>query len=390
MKNEKHPIAKIKVIGVGGGGGNAISRMSNDFPRAVDLIAINTDIQDLNYCQAKKKINIGKDITKGLGTGMNPELGRQAAEESRSEIVNALKGADMIFITAGFGGGTGTGASPIVAELARELGILTIAVVTKPFNFEGAQRNQIAQEGIIKLKDKVDTLITIPNDRIFSLIDSDTSLIKAFEKIDEVLNNSVRGITEIIMSPGIVNVDFADVKTIMEDAGSAIIGIGLASGKERAINAANQAVGSPLLETSIDGAKGILFSISGHRDLKMNEINEIAKLISETVDSSAKIIFGTYSDRRIRKGQIKVTLIATGFDGILDKNNNMGGLFNSINPDIASAPSFLSGDNKKKENEEKDEKNEDKEVKKKSKGGIKKKPDDIWDIPTFLRRKRRK
>ncbi|MEE8131685.1 MAG: cell division protein FtsZ [Candidatus Paceibacterota bacterium] len=381
MKNEKYPIAKIRVIGVGGAGNNAISRMSNDFPRAVDLIAINTDIQDLSYCRAKKKIHIGEDITKGLGTGMNPDLGRQSAEESRSEITNVLKGADMIFITAGFGGGTGTGASPIVAELARELGILTIAVVTKPFSFEGAQRNQIAQEGIMKLKDKVDTLITIPNDRIFSLIDKDTSLIKAFEKIDEILNNSVKGIAEIIMSPGIVNVDFADVKAVIEDAGSAIIGIGIASGQERAINAANQAINSPLLETSIDGAKGVLFSISGHRDLKMNEINEIAKLISENVDSTAKIIFGTYNDRKIRKGKLKVTLIATGFDGIFNKNDNMGGLF---------TPPFLSGAHDEKEAQEKEEKDKDKEVKNKSKVGIKKKSDDIWDIPTFLRRKKRR
>lgn len=368
---------------MGGAGGNAITRMYAHFPRAVDLIAINTDVQDLNYCQAKKKIHIGKDITKGLGTGMDPDLGRQAAEESRSEISNALKGADMVFITAGEGGGTGSGASPIIAEIAKDLGILTVAVVTKPFNFEGAQRNRTAQEGLIKLKDRVDTLITIPNDRIFALISQDTSLLKAFEKIDEVLRNAVQGVAELIIHPGIVNVDFADVKTVMEGAGSAIIGIGTAAGPERAINAANQAINSPLLETSIDGAQGVLFSISGRRDLKMNEINEVAELISENVDSSAKIIFGTYNDRKIKKGQIKVTLIATGFDNILGKNNNVAGLFSSVSLDSFST-------NKTQNKEE--EKEQEKEIKPKIKtdAKTKKKTEDIWDIPTFLRRKRRR
>lgn len=387
-RNEKYTLAKIKVIGVGGGGGNAITRMNSDFPRAVDLIAINTDVQDLNYCDAKKKIHIGEDVTKGLGAGMNPDLGRQAAEENRSEIANAIKGADMVFITAGFGGGTGTGASPVVAEIARDLGILTIAVITKPFSFEGSQRNQIAQEGIIKLKDRVDTLIVIPNDRIFSLINKDTSLIKAFEKIDEVLNNSVKGIAELIMNPGIINVDFADVKTVMEEGGSAIIGIGLAGGQERALNAANQAINSPLLETSIEGAKGVLFSVSGHRDLKMNEINEIAKLISENVDSNAKIIFGAYNDRKIKKGQIKVTLIATGFDNILSRSNDVAGLFSSVGQEPQAA-SFLLSDVQKSE-EDDEEYGRDKETKKKAKIESKKKSDDIWDIPTFLRRKKRR
>ncbi len=387
--DNKYPIAKIKIIGVGGAGGNAISRMSGDFPRSIDLIAVNTDIQDLNYCKVKKKVHIGKDITRGLGTGMNPEIGRQSVEESRSEVIAFLKGADMVFLTAGFGGGTGTGALPVIAELARELGILTIAIITKPFGFEGAQRNQIAQEGIMKIRDRVDTLITIPNDRIFSLINKDTSLVKAFEKIDEILNNSVKGVAEIIMNPGIVNVDFADVKAIMEDAGSAIIGIGSSSGQERAISAANQAINSPLLETSIDGAKGILFSISGRRDLKMNEINDIARLISENADSAAKIIFGTYNDRKVKKGHIKITLIATGFDSILNKNNNITGLFSSINYGSVSASSFLSKDNKEIEDDSKQD-NKEQEINKENKLGIKKKLDDTWDIPTFLRRKRKR
>ncbi|MEK7168372.1 MAG: cell division protein FtsZ, partial [Patescibacteria group bacterium] len=320
---KEQPSAKIKVIGVGGAGNNAISRMCESFPRGVDLIAINTDIQDLNFTNARKKIHIGKNLTKGLGTGMNPDLGRQAAEENRSEIVEVLKGADMVFITAGEGGGTGTGASPVIAEIAKELGILTIAIVTKPFSFEGAQRAFLAQEGITKLRERVDTLITVPNDRIFSVINKDTSLIKAFEAIDEILKNAVLGITELIMFPGIVNVDFADVKTIMAEAGSAIIGFGIAGGQERAVRAANLAINSPLLEATIDGAKGVLFSVSGHRDLKMNEINEVAKLISENVDQSAKIIFGAYHDRKLNKGQLKVTLVATGFNGDLSHKNNL-------------------------------------------------------------------
>ena len=388
------------MVGIGGAGGNAISRMYNDFPRGVELIAVNTDIQDLIYASAKKKIHIGKNLTKGLGTGMNPDLGRQAAEENRSEIADALRGADMVFITSGQGGGTGTGASPVVAEIAKELGILTVAIVTKPFSFEGAQRSRLAQEGIMKLKDRVDTLITIPNDRIFSLIDKDTSLVKAFEEIDEILKNAVQGVTELIMSPGIVNVDFADVKTIMADAGSAIIGIGIASGQERSVNAANAAINSPLLEASIDGAKGVLFSVSGHRDLKMNEINDVAKLIAESADQSAKIIFGTYHDRRLKKGQLKVTLVATGFNGSLIKSGVLlNNLFDAETVNKPAVALFSEGvilGNK----EDKEEKNifEDKEPAKdealfNKKSGpvksVKKEKEGVWDIPTFLRKKRR-
>jgi cell division protein FtsZ len=386
-KSKDFNLAKIKVVGVGGGGGNAVSRMCDYFPRQVEVIAINTDLQDLEYTSARKKIHIGKDLTRGLGTGMNPDIGRQSAEENREEIADALKGADMVFITAGFGGGTGTGATPVVAEVAKELGLLTVAIVTKPFTFEGAQRTQIAQEGLLKLRDKVDTLITIPNDRIFSLISKDTSLFKAFEEIDEVLKNSVSGITEMITSPGMVNVDFADVRAIMQDAGSAIIGIGRAGGQERSVSAAGMAVNSPLLESSIEGARGILFSISGHRDLKMSEINDIAKIISENVDPSAKIIFGTYYDRKLKKGQIKVTLVATGFDGAINGRNSvllpelLGGRNDSI-PIEEDPPKIFgeeeeAGDFKKKKTEEG----------KKDKGG--KKDDEIWDIPTFLRKKRR-
>ncbi len=383
-KSKEYNLAKIKVVGVGGAGGNAISRMYETFPRNIDLIALNTDIQDLNYTNAKHKIHIGQNLTRGLGTGMNPELGRQAAEENRSDIAESLKGADMVFITAGFGGGTGTGGAPIVAEVAKELGILTVAIITKPFSFEGAKRNQIAQEGLAKIRDRVDTLITVPNDRIFSIISKDTSLFRAFEEIDDVLKNSVLGITDLIMSPGIVNVDFADVKAIMQEAGSAIIGIGKASGPERSINAANLALNSPLLETSIDGAKGILFSISGHRDIKMNEINEVAKLISENVDQSARIIFGAYYDRKLKQGQLKVTLVATGFNGYPNQKSNilLPNLFACQN---STETQILEIDKIKEINKEEINKEE---IKKKEKME-RKKLEEVWDIPTFLRKKRR-
>ncbi|MEK7549206.1 MAG: cell division protein FtsZ [Patescibacteria group bacterium] len=278
-KTKDNNLAKLVVIGIGGAGGNAVTRMNDNLPRGVDLIVVNTDIQDLNQCLAKKRIYIGKNLTRGLGTGMNPELGRQAAEENQSEIVEILKGADMVFLTAGFGGGTGTGALPVIADIARDLGILTVAIITKPFSFEGFERTRIAEEGIAGLREKVDTLITIPNDRIFSVINKNTSLIKAFEAIDEILKNAVVGVAELITMPGLINVDFADIKAIMQNAGSAIIGMGIASGAERAANAAKFAMSSPLLELSIDGARGVLFSISGHRDLKMTEVNEIARLI---------------------------------------------------------------------------------------------------------------
>ncbi len=379
-KNKKtYNLAKIKVMGIGGAGNNAVSRMFDDFPRGVDLIAINTDVQDLNYAKAKKKIHIGRNLTRGLGAGMNPDLGRQAAEENRSEISEALKGADMVFITAGEGGGTGSGAAPVVAEIAKELGILTVAVVTKPFSFEGVKRSQIAQEGIIKLRDRVDTLITIPNDRIFSIINKDTSLLKAFEEIDEVLKNSVLGITELIVAPGIVNVDFADVKAVMSEGGSAIIGVGIANGPERATKAANLVVNSPLLEATIDGAKGVLFSISGHRDLKMNEVNEVAKLISENVDQSAKIIFGAYYDRKVNKGQLKVTLIATGFNGGFEHRNNI------LSPNLFSQKP----DEEKAQEESSEQESIFEETKKKGKAEKKKPEEEVWDIPTFLRKKRR-
>lgn len=307
--------ANVKVVGVGGGGGNAVERMSRNFTRGVSFIAINTDHQDLDQCRVPQKIYIGRNLTKGLGTGMNPDLGRQAAEENRSEIAESLKGADLVFIAAGLGGGTGTGAAPIVAETAQQAGALTIAVVTKPFSFEGSQRERIAQEGIIKLKDKVDALIVVPNDRIFTVISKETPLLKAFEAIDDVLRNALRGIVDIIAAPGIINVDFADVRSIMQNAGPAIVGVGLASGPERAINAVGAAANSPLLETSAEGAKAVLLGIAGGRDLKMTEVNDAARIVAQMADPGARIIFGAYHDRNLRPNQVKVTLIATGFNG---------------------------------------------------------------------------
>lgn len=313
IKPDVETFAKIKVIGVGGSGGSAINRMIQEKIKGVDFIVANTDVQALHANKATEKIHIGRDITKGLGAGMNPELGRQSAEESRNEIKEILSGADMVFITCGLGGGTGTGAAPVIAEIARESGALTIAVVTKPFDFEGPKRREIAERGFRELSAQVDTIITIPNERLFQLIDKKTSLLDAFKIADEILRQGVQGISEIITVPGIINVDFADVRAIMEGTGSALMGIGYASGENRAVEAAKAAVDSPLLDVTIDNAKGILFTITGGKDLGMYEINEAAKIITERADNEAKIIFGSVIDENL-KDQIKITVIATGFD----------------------------------------------------------------------------
>ena len=306
--------ANVKVIGLGGGGGNAVARMAKNFYRGVDFVAINTDHQDLDHCEVKHKLYIGKSLTKGLGTGMNPDLGRQAAEENRSEISEAIKGSDLVFLAGGLGGGTATGGLPVVAEVAKQSGALTIAVVTKPFSFEGSHRERIAAEGLAKLRDKVDALIVVPNDRIFTVISKDTPIIKAFEAIDEILRNALKGLVEIIAMPGIINVDFADVKNIMQDAGITIVGVGVASGPDRAVKAVQSALHSPLLETSPEGAKAVLLGITGGHDLKMNEVNDAAKIVAQTADPSARIIFGAYYDRNLKAGQLKVTIVAAGFN----------------------------------------------------------------------------
>ncbi len=319
IKPDIETFAKIKVVGVGGSGCNAVSRMIDAKIKGVEFVTINTDAQALHHSRASEKVHIGKNLTKGLGAGMNPEIGRQAAEENRDEIQEVLKGADMVFVTCGMGGGTGTGAAPIVAETAKEIGALTVAVVTKPFAFEGAQRKAIADEGLENLKDRVDTLITIPNDKLLSIIDRKTTLINAFRIVDDVLRQGVQGISDLITKTGVVNVDFADVRAIMQDSGSALMGIGIASGENRAIEAARAAINSPLLELSIDGAKGVLFNVSGSSDLTMLEINEAANIITENIDPNAKVIFGAVTDEQIRKGEIHITVVATGFDTTMVK-----------------------------------------------------------------------
>lgn len=317
MAEIKPPVetfARIKVVGVGGSGSNAISRMIEMKLKGVEFVAINTDAQDLHHNKAAEKVHIGKNLTKGLGAGMNPDVGRQAAEENRDEIQEVLKGSDMVFVTCGLGGGTGTGAAPIVAETAKELGALTVAVVTKPFAFEGAQRRAIAEEGLENLQERVDTLITIPNDKLLQIIDKKTTLINSFRIVDDVLRQGVQGISDLITKPGIVNMDFADVRAIMSNSGSALMGIGSGSGENRAADAARAAINSPLLELSIDGAKGVLFNVSGSADLTMLEINEAANIITESVDSNAKVIFGAVVDETMKKGEIQITVVATGFD----------------------------------------------------------------------------
>ena len=306
-------LAKIKVIGVGGSGGSAINRMVNAKIKGVEFLAINTDLQSLHCNLAPVKVHIGKTTTRGLGAGMNPDLGYKAAEENQNEIREALKDADMVFITCGLGGGTGSGGSPLVADIARASGALTVAVVTRPFTFEGQQRKEIADRAHAALLEKVDAIITIPNDRILQVVDKNATLLESFQIIDDVLRQGVQGIAEVITVPGQINVDFADVRTIMQDSGSALMGIGKATGENRAVEAAKAAVASPLLDLSIEGARGILFIISGSHNLGMHEAAEAAKVITAQADENAKIIWGTVIDDDL-KDEVKITVIATGFD----------------------------------------------------------------------------
>lgn len=313
VKPDIETFAKIKVVGLGGGGGAAVNRMITDNIKGVDFIVVNTDVQALNQNLAPTKIAIGKTLTRGLGAGMDPELGRQAAEENQNELRHALNGADMVFLTCGLGGGTGTGAIPEAAKIAKDLNALTVAVVTKPFSFEGAQRRRIAEDGYEHLIQHVDAVITIPNDRVLQIIDKKTSLMDAFSVVDDVLRQGVQGIAELITIPGLINVDFADVRAIMENSGSALMGIGRATGENRSVEAAKQAIASPLLELSIDGAKGILFTITGGSDLGMHEVAEAAKVITGSADEDAKVIFGANIDEDMQE-EVRVTVVATGFD----------------------------------------------------------------------------
>lgn len=381
--------AKIKVIGVGGSGGSAVNRMIDCGIKGVDFIALNTDVQALHYNKAPKKIHIGKTITRGLGAGMNPELGRQAAEEAQNDIREALKDANMVFITCGMGGGTGTGASPVVAEIARDLGALTVAVVTRPFSFEGAQRGNIAERGFAELSDRVDAIITIQNDKILQIIDKKTSILDAFMIVDDVLRQGVQGIAEIISVHAMINVDFSDIRAIMQDAGSALMGIGRASGENKAIEAAKAAISSPLLEMSIDGAKGILFTIFGGADLAMSDVNEAAKIITASADEEAKIIFGAGIDDKL-KDEIKITVVATGF------SNKGGSRLSAAAEESFYKPNLFVEEEQARQEVELRSKMKPSPTKRVQLDNIKKKPnlmedepleDDDLGIPAFIRKK---
>ena len=383
--------ARIRVVGVGGSGCNAVNHMVDSKVRGVDFVAVNTDAQDLHHAHSKKKIHIGKNLTRGLGTGMNPDMGKRAAEETKEEIQEALKGSDMVFVTCGMGGGTGTGAAPVIAKTARETGALTVAVVTKPFSFEGQQRMRLAELGLEDLRKEVDALVVIPNDRLLAVVQRETTVKNAFAMCDDILKQAVEGISDIITTPGIVNVDFADIRAVMDNAGSALMGIGVASGEKRAEDAAKAAINSPLLEVSIAGAKGVLFAIAGGDDLSMLEVQDAAKIITESIDPNAKVIFGAVFDGTLKKNEVKVTVIATGFP-----EHSMSGKSTSLfqlarkaedkeskKEKIYNSVSILGGEEMKKDDKKKAAKEKEEE----------KKDDDNDDwstIPAFLRRSKLK
>ena len=387
IKPEFETYARIKVVGVGGGGNNAISRMMEANLKGIDFIAINTDAQDLHHCKVTEKLHIGKNLTRGLGAGMNPDVGRQAAEENKDELQDALKNSDMVFVTCGLGGGTGTGAAPIIAEAAREAGALTVAVVTKPFAFEGLQRKKIAEEGLENLKNQVDTIITIPNDKILSAIDKKILLLDSFKIADDILLQGVQGISDLITTPGIVNVDFADVKAIMENTGPSLMGIGKASGENRAIEAAKQAINSPLLELSIDGATGVLFNVSGGSDLTMMEINEAANVITESIDPNAKVIFGAITDENLKKGEVNVTVIATVFG---DQPYLKEEIAKKESEEIEKESELKSGEKNVSEEIMKENEFDNKNSDAFSSNISPIKQDDEYDIPAFIRKKMNK
>ncbi len=388
--------ARIKVVGVGGSGKNATNHMVSSQVKGVEFIAINTDAQDLHHSLSKKKIHIGKNLTRGLGTGMNPDLGKRAAEETKEEIQEALKGSDMVFITGGMGGGTGTGASPVVARTAKETGALTIAVVTRPFSFEGTQRAKLAELGIDELRKEVDAIIIIPNDRLLSIAQKGTTAKAAFALCNDVLRQAVEGISDLIVTPGEINADFADIRAVLENGGSALIGIGNADGEKRAEEAAKMAINSPLLDISINGARGILIALSSGEDLGILEIQEAVKIITESVDPNAKIKFGTIVDKKLKKNEIKVTVIASGFP---EPGSARESLFQLRNRERTEEPtkkgSIFSPLVKEEKVEEKEEKNEKDKKKTETKPEPKPLPpsdeDDDWGaVPAFLRRSKMK
>ncbi len=399
VQPEVEAFARIRVVGVGGSGKNAVNHMVNSKIKGVDFIAVNTDAQDLHHSLAKKKIHIGKNLTRGLGTGMNPELGKRAAEETKEELQESLKGSDMVFIAGGMGGGTGTGASSIIARTAKEMGALTVGVVTKPFAFEGLQRGRLAEQGLEGLRKEVDALIVIPNDRLLATVSKETSIRQAFALCDDILLQAVEGISDLITTPGIINVDFADIRSVMENAGSALMGIGRATGDKRAEEAARAAINSPLLELSINGAKGVLFAVAGGDDLGMLEVQEAAKIITESIDPNAKVIFGAIKDDKLKKGEIKITVIATGFpDSIMHSSNRGPSLFGAaergekdkeeVRNKIYSAIGIGAQD------EQKDKKPAEKTDAKKPETSPSKKvideEDDWGSVPAFLRRSKLK
>lgn len=340
FENDVHQTAQIKVIGVGGGGSNAVNRMIEGGLKGVDFIAVNTDSQALFLSKAECKIQIGAKLTRGLGAGANPEIGMKAAEESRDELMASLKGADMVFVTAGMGGGTGTGAAPIVAEIAKEAGALTVGVVTKPFPFEGRKRSNQAESGVANLKSKVDTLIVIPNEKLLQVVDKQTTINDAFKIADDVLRQGVQGISDLVAVPGLINLDFADVKTIMHETGTALMGIGLGSDENRAAVAARAAISSPLLETSIEGARGVLLNITGGSNLGLFEVNEAAEIIAQAADPEANIIFGAVIDDSMGD-DVRVTVIATGFDQQKAEDTKVEIDVKSFNTDEIVIPEFL-------------------------------------------------
>ncbi len=387
---EIESFARIKVIGIGGSGKNALNHMISSKVKGVEFIVMNTDTQDLHNSFAEKKVHLGKNLTKGLGAGMNPEIGKRAAEETKAEIQDVIKGADMVFIACGMGGGTGTGAAPIVAQAAKEQGILTVAVVTKPFSFEGNQRMKLADEGLSLLEREVDAILVIPNDRLIIISGKEVGFREAFAMCDEVLKQAVEGISELITTPGMVNVDFADIRAVMHDAGSALMGVGIAAGEGRAEKAALSAINSPLLDLSISGAKGVLFAISGGDDLTIHEISESAKIITESIDKDAKVIFGTIRDEKLKKGEMKVTVIATGFPTDMPRRSLFQSQARAGDQTIATASKedIVTAVNKENGKQTTDY------VKKESK--IEKDNDDLfiddtddWStVPAFLRRKK--
>ncbi|MCA0990140.1 cell division protein FtsZ [Pseudalkalibacillus hwajinpoensis] len=367
-------LAQIKVIGVGGGGSNAVNRMIENGVQGVEFIAVNTDAQALNLAKAEVKMQIGGKLTRGLGAGANPEIGKKAAEESKEQIQEALSGADMVFVTAGMGGGTGTGAAPVIAEIAKELGALTVGVVTRPFTFEGKKRSTQAVTGIAMLKEKVDTLIVIPNDRLLEIVDKNTPMLEAFREADNVLRQGVQGISDLIAVPGLINLDFADVKTIMTERGSALMGIGIATGENRASEAAKKAISSPLLETSIDGAKGVLMNITGGSNLSLYEVNEAADIVSSASDENVNMIFGSVINEDL-KDEILVTVIATGFDENENKKKTVP---------RPSAQSKQSTPIQQPKHEEEEAQPEPSKF-----GARADESNDTLDIPTFLRNRKR-